>query len=288
MRQTALVAVLVAALAAPAAPAFAMDWGNVLKGAEAAGTELTKAASAFTISQAEEVAIGQSIHDEILQESPALDNASVQAYVKQVGDRLAAQAKTPYTYTFTVINSDEVNAFAAPGGFVFVTTGALRLMTTEAQLAGVLGHEVAHVAKRHGIEGIKKAMLAQSAVAGIAGANEGSGIRGELVKVATKFGMDLVLKGFDRAAESESDDFGAKYAAGAGYDPKGIEEFLTTLGQHAGEGPVWLMPVASHPRSDDRVKALAAKRPAAPSAPVVGAKDYQRRVLAVIGAAGKQ
>jgi predicted Zn-dependent protease len=80
---------------------------------------------------------------------------------------------------------------------------------------------------------------------------------------------------------------GSKYAAAAGYDPKGIEEFLTTLAA-SGEGPIWLMPVASHPRSDDRVKALASKRPATAKAPFVGKENYKQSVLAVIGAAGKQ
>jgi predicted Zn-dependent protease len=274
MRTLVITAALMGAIALPVAPALALDWGNVLEGAKAA-------AEGLTITDADELAMGQAISAEVLADTPALGHAGVQAYVTQVGKRLAAQAKSRYAFTFTVIDSDEVNAFAAPGGFVFVTTGALRSMKSEAELAGVLGHEIAHVVQRHGVEGIKKAMLAQ----GLATAAVGD--QSKLVRMGTEIGMNLILKGFDRAAESESDDLGSKYAAGAGYDPKGIEDFLTTLAA-SGEGPIWLMPVASHPRSDDRVKALAAKRPATAKAPFVGKENYKQSVLAVIGAAGKQ
>jgi predicted Zn-dependent protease len=162
---------------------------------------------------------------------------------------------------------------------VFVTTGALRSMKSESQLAGVLGHEVAHVAKHHGIDAIKKQMIA----GGIATAAVKD--QGYLIEMASDMGMKLLLKGFDRAAESEADEYGQKYAASAGYDPKGIEEFLTTLSQQ-GEAPIWLMPVSSHPRSDDRVAALAAKRPAAPEGAIVGKEAFQKQVLSVLGAAG--
>lgn len=272
MKARILAAAVAAALLVPT-PALALDWMNVIQGA-------ATAAKGFLITPEDEVAIGQAIMDEMLEQTPAYPDAGVQAYVKRVGDQLAIQSRAPYRFTFTVIDSNEVNAFAAPGGFVFVTTGALRLMTTESQLAGVLGHEVAHVAKRHGIEAIKKSMLAQ----GLAQAVLGD--QGSLVQAAANIGTNLILKGFDRGAESESDDFGSQYAAAAGYDPRGIEEFLTTLGQHAGETPIWLMPVASHPRSDDRVKSLATKRPAVGGTPKIGAEEYQANVLAVIGVAG--
>jgi predicted Zn-dependent protease len=273
MRRSLVLALTMSALALSAPAAFAFDFGNVLEGAKTA-------AQGLTLSEADELAIGQQVADEVLKETPALDNAPVQAYVKTVGDRLAAVAKTPYTFHFTVIDSDEVNAFAAPSGFVFVTTAALASMKTEAQLAGVLGHEIGHVAHRHGIEAIKKVMLAQGAL------KAATGDQSELVQRAASIGANLVLKGFDRAAESDADDVGAKYAALAGYDPKGIEEFLTTLSQ-SGETPIWLMPVASHPRSDDRVTALAYKRPATGAKPFVVKEPYEKNVLAVLKAAGK-
>jgi predicted Zn-dependent protease len=212
------------------------------------------AAQGFFISDQQEIQIGQETKLKVLAEMPEYPNPQVRDYVTTIGKKMVAQSeRSTLAFEFHVIDSAEINAFAAPGGFLFVTTGALRLMTNEAQLAGVIGHEVAHVAKKHSIKGIQETLIAQGAATAVLGKDSD-----KLVQTAANIGASLILKGFDRGKEEEADKEGARYAYKSGYDPRELGSFLDSLSKATGETPTWLIPVADHPRSDDRIKGLAA------------------------------
>lgn len=210
------------------------------------------AAQGFFISEADEIKIGQETKSQVFAEMPAHPNPIMRDYVTEIGNKMVAQsARKNLRYEFYALESPEVNAFAAPGGFIFVTTGALRLMTNEAQLAGVIGHEVGHVVKRHSIEGIKKAMIAQ----GVASATLGND-SSKLTQLGANIAANLILKGFDRDQELEADTLGAQYAYTAGYDPRELGAFLDALRKTSEEQPAWLTAVSDHPRTDDRLSLL--------------------------------
>ncbi|HEY9855812.1 MAG TPA: M48 family metalloprotease, partial [Stenomitos sp.] len=151
-------------------------------------------------------------------------------------------------YEFHVITSSELNAFALPGGQIFVTTAALKAMKNEAELGGVLAHEVTHVAHKHGIDQLRRAMLAQ----GIAIAALGS--TPAIAQQAGKIALELVLKGFSRTAEDEADRYGARFTSAAGYDPHGLSSFLQTLAQTMGDTPKAFEPLSDHPIISERVQ----------------------------------
>jgi predicted Zn-dependent protease len=219
--------------------------GRVIAGA-------VTAAPARFLTEADEVKIGQQTKTEVLAQMPAFPNPDIRDYVTSIGQKMVAKtSRTNLPWEFYVVQTKEVNAFAAPGGFVFVTTGALRLMKNEAQLAGVLGHEVAHVDKKHSIKGIQQALVAQGILTGALQGNNS-----QIIDAASKVGATLVLKGWDRGAEEEADREGARFSYQNGYNPLELGGFLNTLAVTSGETPTWLVPITDHPRSDDRIKKL--------------------------------
>ena len=112
---------------------------------------VTGEAERTVMSEADEVSVGAQQHQQVLKEYGVYDNPKVQAYVNEVGQKLAAQSQRPnLKWTFTVLDSTEINAFALPGGYVYITRGIMAYLDSEAQLAGVLGHEIGHVCARHG------------------------------------------------------------------------------------------------------------------------------------------
>lgn len=236
------------------------------------------AAQGLFITERDEIALGEATARQILQQIPRAQDPALEAYVTGVGRRLAAQSERPQLpYRFFVLESKDVNAFAAPGGFLFVTTGALRLMQNEAQLAGVLGHEIAHVAKKHSVNAIRKTLIAQGIATAILTDNPT-----QLTAIAANIGATLILRGFDRQAETEADLLGAGYAFRSGYDPRALSSFLTALARTSGEPPRWLAPIADHPRSDDRIarlNQLLARPEFQSSRPLaLGTESYQRAV----------
>jgi beta-barrel assembly-enhancing protease len=273
---TAALAVALTFSTAPQAQAISMN--DILRGA-------VIAAQGLFISERDEIALGQQTTARILQQMPRTKDAALEAYVGRIGRQVAAVSERPnLPYQFFVLESKELNAFAAPGGFVFVTTGLLRFMGEEAQLAGVLGHEVAHVAKKHSINAIRKALVAQGVASAVLSDNQS-----QLMAIAANIAATLILKGFDRKAELEADRVGAMYSLRAGYDPQSLVRFLDALGKASGEPPDWLMPVADHPRSNDRVaqlRQLLATPAYRPTRTVVTNRGaYQREVLSRLGRA---
>lgn len=177
------------------------------------------------ITEKREIEIGKAVAQEVLKEFSAYDDPALNEYVNRIGQsvaRLSDRSNIPYQ--FTVLDHPVVNAFAAPGGFVFVTRGLLSAVKNEAQLAAILGHEIAHVVERHAM----KRLQAQAAtlLAQIAGAVKGMGGR---EMSATQDMATLIFLGYDREAEYHADALGVKYAYAAGYEPGEMLSFFETL-----------------------------------------------------------
>lgn len=207
--------------------------------------------SFILISSGQEVAIGQGMADELAKTEKTLDDPEWQAYLNDVGQKIVKVSdRTDIEYQFVVIESDQVNAFAAPGGFVYFYTGLLREMNSEAEMAAVMAHEISHVVGRHGIKRLQTAMGVTMAAQLVLG-DDANG----LVKMAVGIGMTLLFSDYSRNAEREADNFGIHYMVQAGYDPNGAVEMFETLGRLGGEGKsnVFEKLVSSHPETQERI-----------------------------------
>ncbi len=197
-----------------------------------------------------ERSIGQAAAKQALQQYPMYTrDPRVTQYVQGVVDRLAAnRERKDIKYEVRVVESNEPNAFALPGGYMFITTAALKQMRNEAELAGVMGHEMAHVEKRHGIKKLQEQLVGM----GIAVAAMGS-TQDANVQAAGAVALGLAMSGFSREHENESDKIGARLSAKAGYDPRGLVAFLETI--RLQERPnVELL--SDHPTTGKRISAL--------------------------------
>ena len=173
--------------------------------------------------------MGQGIASNLLGAAPLLGNDAVQKYVNQVGRWLAMHTeRADLPWHFAVLEDNDVNAFAAPGGYIFITKGLLVRMRSESELAGVLAHEIAHVLRKHHLEAIKKTARA-SVMADLAQETlQQSGVPpalGNLIHVGT----EIYARGLDKSDEYEADRMGVVIAARAGYDPYGLPAVLQTL-----------------------------------------------------------
>jgi predicted Zn-dependent protease len=206
-----------------------------------------------------EQAIGESQHEQMVaQFGGVYEDEEVQAYVSSLGNFLAKTSDRPdVDYTFTVLDSPVINAFALPGGYVYVTRGLMALAENEAQLAGVLAHEIGHVDARHGLNRVGAGIFGQIASLGL-------GLL--LGEEAGQFGnvlTNLGLSAYSREQEYDADVLGVKYLARAGYDPHAMAAFLENLQRHSRlEAEIAGQPgaadrfslLATHPRTADRVE----------------------------------
>lgn len=178
------------------------------------------------ISPEQEKQMGAEEHPKVIaQFGGVYDNPQIGGYVAEIGARLASHTDLPDTsWTFTVLNSPVVNAFALPGGYIYVTRGLVALTNDEAELAGVLAHEIGHVVARHTAQRYSRSVLAQLG-AGILGAVTNSPDLGRIAQM----GGGLYLSSFSREQEYESDSYGVKYLQAAGYDPNAMASFLAAL-----------------------------------------------------------
>lgn len=228
-----------------------------------ASNPATGGASVVVMSQGKEVQIGEEMYREILKEGGAYDDAELQAYVTRVGQRLAAVADRPDTkFTFTVIDSPDINAFATPGGYVYINRGLLAYLSSEAELAGVLGHEIAHVTARHAARQ-RAGSITTSVVAVTAGVLTGSR---DIMDSAGMYGTELV-RGYGREHELEADGLGARYMHLAGYEPEALlrvigvlkdqEQFARLNARAAGKpAGTYHGLYATHPRNDQRLQTV--------------------------------
>jgi predicted Zn-dependent protease len=203
------------------------------------------------MSEAEEIAYGQQADAEIRREMGVYDNPELQRYVSDIGQRLAQLSHRPnLRWSFTVVDHQAVNAFALPGGFIYITRGILPYLDNEAELAGVLGHEIAHVTARHAAQ--------QSTRAGLGGL--GLAVLSIFVPATAPFGdvtsaaLGVAFLKYGRDDERESDRVGMEYVARGGWDPNGVPNFLQTLSRISEMSergvPNWL---STHPEPAERV-----------------------------------
>jgi predicted Zn-dependent protease len=177
--------------------------------------------------------------------------------VENLGERLAAQAPGPqFPYRFKVVNASDINAFALPGGFVYVNRGVLESARDEGEVAGVIAHEIAHVALRHGTHNASKAYLTQAGVGilgGILGGHVGAGTA-QVLNAVGGLGMNALFLRYSREAESDADVLGAQIMARAGYDPEEMVSFFNTLTRSDRSRTIrWL---SDHPAPQDRSRRI--------------------------------
>ena len=207
----------------------------------------------------DELEIGRDAAATLLGASKPITNAAVQKYVNKVGLWVALQSDRPdLPWHFAVVDSDDIDAFAAPGGYVFLTRGLLLHMHNEAELAGVLGHEITHVVLKHHLKELQRAaridLASQAAQAEMAR----NGHSTEIADKEANATRNLYSKGLDKDDELDADRAGVVLAARAGYDPYGLLAVLQTLeGVDPKSGKMQLL-LATHPSPADRIAALSA------------------------------
>ena len=207
----------------------------------------------------QEKKIGEEESKKVEQEMGLLDDAALTSYVDAVGQRLVKESpRKDLPHQFHVVDMVEPNAFALPGGYVYVTRGLLALVNTEDELAGVVGHEIGHVAARHTVQRISRQgpfALITNLVSGVTGFFVP--VVGNIVGGIGNFAQSLVFSPYSRSQESEADKVGQEMAAKAGWDPVGLSTFLATLGREEAllsDGPRKPSFFDSHPATPDRVK----------------------------------
>lgn len=221
--------------------------------------------TAARMTESEEYYVGRSVAADVVSRYPYVEDASLTEYVSRVGYAVALSSERPMLYGgyhFAVLQSDEINAFAGPGGFVFITTGALRAMRNEEELAGVLAHEIAHVVLRHPDRAAQAAKNRQSTsevIAAIAGAASQSGdadlaqVASVLEDVTNDVLLDIIEKGYSRDQEHEADALALRLLSQVGYDARGLREFVSRL-QRVDTGFSW--GGSTHPAPGDRVERM--------------------------------
>ena len=263
----------------------------------AAAVALTLTVSIPVASQAQTVrsisasdkATGAKAHPELLKQFGGAYKGPQGAYVERVGRRIAVQSglsNSERDFTITLLDSPVNNAFAIPGGYVYVTRQLLALMNDEAELASVLGHEVGHVAARHSNKRNSTSTLGSILAAGV-GVLTGSSQLGQIAG----YGAQLYTLRFSRTQEYEADDLGIRYLRGAGYDPYAAADMLAQLnamstvegqlsGKDANALPTW---ASTHPNTADRVTRARQRAQAAGAAPGKGARNRDAFLAAIDG-----
>ncbi|MET1079091.1 MAG: M48 family metalloprotease [Pseudomonas sp.] len=270
MNRTCLRGILLALLGALSACA-ALD---SLEGVNIQGIDLGRLASAGKHVAAfrektldEEQLIGQDTAVLLLQQAPLLNRPAVQTYVNRVGTWLALHSERPdLAWRFAVLDNSAVGAYAAPGGYVFITRGMLAQLHNEAELAGVLAHEIAHCVRKHHLQAIQSQAqvgllgdLTQVALQASQANSSGSTSKANQVLAKEKFeGLvgNLYSRGLDRGDEYEADAMGVVIAARAGYDPYGLASVLQGLAVSRQEDPMLVSFLKVHPNIGDRLSEL--------------------------------
>lgn len=205
----------------------------------------------------QDVELGRQSAQEIAQQMPLFNDAQTVNYVRQLGAKLAAKAPGfNFPYQFNVVATRDINAFALPGGFIFVNAGAIAAAKNEGELAGVMAHEISHVALRHGTNQASKAYVARAGI-GILGSIAGgeSTDIGQIINVIGGAGANMVFLRFGRTAETQADLEGARIMAAAGYDPRDMAAFFETLQKQGGGQRVPEM-LSDHPDPGNRIAAI--------------------------------
>ena len=225
----------------------------------------TGQANIVTMSEKRELEIGAEEHAKVMQSMALLTDDELNAYVNEVGQRLAVVSDRPdLDFKFTIIDSPEINAFALPGGYVYINRGLLAYLNSEAELAAVLGHEIGHITARHAVQQQSRGSLARvaSGVGGVVAAvATGSGYIGSQIMDVGSLWAQAGLSGFGREHELEADTLGAEYLLRAGYNPQAVITVVTVLKNQedfntkvANQQPSYHGLFATHPRNDTRLQ----------------------------------
>ena len=260
--------VLAIALVLGAGPALAIDFGKIM---DIGRQAVQQQATAKEFSEEDEIGLGQAATASFLGASPLHPDANLQRYVNRVGKWIALHSDRPdLPWTFSVIDTETINAFALPGGSIIVSSGLLKRLNSESELAGVLAHEVAHVARKHQINAIQSGMQADfwknvgTSVAAdrvkIGGGAVGSAVGGMAKPYILDAAGNLIKDGFflrplDRGLESEADQLAIVLATRSGYDPYGLVGALQMLAQFKGGGDAASV-FSTHPSATDRIADL--------------------------------
>ncbi len=201
-----------------------------------------------------EVAQGRQIAAEVDRTAKFVDDPVITEYINRVGQNIVLHSDAKVPFTIKVIDSDEVNAFALPGGFFYVNKGLILAADNEAEVAGVMAHEIAHVAARHAMENQTKANIANGLLT--VGSIFLGGLGGMAILNGAQFGALLGFMKFSRSAESEADMLGVEYLYAAGYDPSAMSTMFEKLASKNKKKPGTMSKLfASHPQSIDRMEA---------------------------------
>ena len=249
MRRARMFITLLFFAAGTAQAQFNLDLNRLIDTAKSLGQASTE------IDEQGEIEIGRDVAARLLGAAPLHPNQALQRYVNEVGRWLASQTeRAELPWRFAVLDAPQVNAFATPGGFIFVTGGLVSRMRTEAELAGVLAHEIVHVLRKHHLKAIQKGALANVAsnVLALAVQDKNSALRNHLVSFAT----ELYVRGLDKADELEADRLGVVIATRGGYDPWGLPVVLQTLQSISPDDSAVALMFATHPPPTERLDAI--------------------------------
>jgi predicted Zn-dependent protease len=213
--------------------------------------EIGKCVNFYSVEK--ELALGKQLAEEVSRQSKLSQDPLVGEYVNRMGQNLVRNSDAKWPFTFRVVEDDVPNAFALPGGFVFVNTGLIKLASEESELAGAMAHEIAHVAARH-----MTCQATKGQIAGIAGGVGsiflGGGLGGYAARQAVGMGSQVGFLKLSRGAEQEADYLGVQYMYAAGYDPSGaisIFEKLESLRKT--KAGMWDRLLSTHPMDADRI-----------------------------------
>lgn len=219
-----------------------IDVGGMLN----AGNKLRQSVG---LNEHQERAIGESVSLAATNQYGVTSNEQLAQYVVLVGQTVASRtSRADQPWVFGVLDTDKVNAFSGPGGYVWVTRGAIAMMQDESELAGVLGHEIGHVVKHHGLDAAKKAGMLDAFATAAQSSSKQAAAFGDLSDKV----VDIIMnEGFSQPQEFEADAESVKYIAAAGYDPNGFLHFLQRVRDHQAGGQ---QAFSTHPGIADRIK----------------------------------
>lgn len=253
-------------------PVQAADFGGLLRGVLNGGVQigpqqetpqddngdavgnLIGALLSGNTSPEQERLIGQQISGNLLGAAPLVNDAALQRYVNRVGRWVASTSERPdLPWRFGVIESEDINAFAAPGGYVFVTKGLYKKLQNEAELAAVLGHEIGHVIRQHHLKLLQQSQMV-AAVGGLLGQRLGN--KNQIVQNLIGNGAEIVARSLDKDAEYEADRIGMVLSARAGYDPYALPAVLQEIGHVPAQDSRMALLYKTHPHPEDRLARL--------------------------------
>ena len=265
LRAKLLLALLIAVVIklSMSAPIQAFDITDIIRGT----VEYIQVAN---ISDEQEIEIGKQTNQQVLSQYRLSRNSQVQQYIRSLGQELIRNSNSrEIPFVFQVVDSDEVNAFAAPGGYVYVTTGLMKTAENRAQLASVMGHEIAHVNEKHGVRGLKQAVAARG-IATVAGVDTS-----QLAQIAYQLTLDLPQS---RSFEYEADRSGLKILQQSGYPAAAFANFLAKL-EGGGGTPEF---IRTHPTSENRIKAIAQETTGISNGKGQNPQEYRSQVLSLL------